>query len=675
MKTNNLVSRRKWLMLISGFLLVGGLVAEHALGIGMVADLMLVSGALVAGSDIAVRAWHALLGRLVSIELLVTVAAAGALVIGEYVEAAAVTFLFLLGAYLETRTMRRTRQALEALLHTAPERAFLVKGKEIEEVDAHAVPIGSIVRVRTGSRIPVDGVVVDGHSAVDEATITGEALPAEKGPGATVYAGTLNRAGVLDVRATGVGAGTALARIIRRVEEAQEAQVPVQRFIERFARWYTPAMMGLSGFTFLVTLDVHMALTLLVIACPGALVIATPVAIAAGIGQAARRGMLIKGGAHLETVGRISALVLDKTGTITEGRPRITNLLAFDPPARIDAACSPAGREPSPEQRVLCWAALAEADAGHPLGQPIVSEALALGKLPADRRSETAPGRGVRADWQGHEIVVGKEDWMHTLGITVPTEATRAVSKLHDEGKTGVLVAVDGAVRGAIGMADAMCDAAPALIGRLPEVGIERVVMATGDDARVARVVARRAGITEVHARQLPEDKLALIRALQQEGHVVAFAGDGINDAPALAAADVGIAMGAGGADLAVESADVALMRDDLSMIPEAIRLSRKTLRIIRQNLFVAVATVAVLLAGVFAGSVNMTGGMLVHQGSLLLVVFNSLRLLAARMAKPGAASYPACSKWRSTPTYTADSRPARRAPHRRPLPLHNANR
>lgn len=630
MNTDLLVQRRKRLMIASGVLLASGLLVGPT---GVPGASLLTAAALIAGSDIAVRAWHALRNRQVSIELLVTVAALGALAIGEVVEAAVVTFLFLLGAYLETRTMRRTRQALADLFKMAPERALVVRGGEVEEVAVQEVRPGLVIRVRPGARVPIDGLVVEGHSAVDEGTITGEGLPSEKVPGARVYAGTVNRSGTLDVRATGVGADTALARIIRRVEEAQEAQVPVQRFIERFARWYTPSMMGLSGVALLVTGDLHLALTLLVIACPGALVIATPVAIAAGIGRAARRGILVKGGAHLEAVGRVSALVLDKTGTLTEGRPRLTDVIAFAPdavPAGLDAACAPPMDASSPEQQVVCWAALAEADSLHPLAQPVVAEALRYGPIPGDRSSEAVPGLGVRATWQGHEVVVGQEAWLRELGIRVAAEAGQHVARLHEDGKTGVLVAVDGVVRGALGVADEPCAAAPDVIGRLRAIGVARVVMATGDDGRVARAVARQTGIGEVHARQLPDDKLALIRALQAEGHVVAFAGDGINDAPALAAADVGIAMGAAGTDVAVEAADVALMTDELTRIPEAIELSRRTLRIIRQNLIVAVGTVAVLLVGVLAGAVHMGSGMLIHEASLLGVVLNSLRLLSA---------------------------------------------
>lgn len=616
-----ILERRKRLMIVSGILMVSGFIAAHFASNPYVGPILLTTAAIVAGSDIAVRAWNSLRVRHVSIELLVTIAATGGILIGIYEEAAAVTFLFLLGAYLEERTIRRTRGALDNLISSAPSSVLLIDGEDVREVPVRKVSKGDLVRVLPGAHVPVDGVVVKGHSTIDESTINGEPLPAEKTSGASVYAGTVNRTGVIDVEATKVGAETALARIIRRVEEAQEAQVPVQRFIERFARWYTPAMILMSIATFLISGDIVLALTLLVIACPGALVVATPVAIAAGIGRAARTGMLIKGGAYLETVGKVNALVLDKTGTLTEGRPRITDVIPLGNVVRMDESLST-------NDALVRWAAIAEAGSSHPLAIPIVSEAEKLGPIPTADTGSAAAGKGVEASWNGHRILVGRTSYLQEEGVAVTDEAAKALDHLHDEGKTGILVSVDGEVQGAIGVADSLCESAAELIGRLPSIGIERVVMATGDNERVARVIAERAGIDEVFARQMPEDKPTVIRQLQEEGYRVAFAGDGINDAPALVTADVGIAMGGNGADVAIEAADVALMTDDLAKIPEAILLSRSTMRVIRQNLVIALGTVALLLAGVLGGIITMGSGMLIHEASLLLVVLNSVRLM-----------------------------------------------
>lgn len=618
----NLLERRKRLMIVSGTLLLVGLIISHFTSIPHIAPIILTTAAIVAGSDIAARAWNSLRVRHVSIELLVTIAATGGILIGIHEEAAAVTFLFLFGAYLEERTIRRTRGALDNLVSSAPVSALLVDGDDVREVPIGQVAHGDVVRVLPGAHVPVDGVVVNGHSTIDESTINGEPLPAEKVPGASVFAGTVNRTGVLEVEASKVGAETALARIIRRVEEAQEAQVPVQRFIERFAQWYTPSMIAMSIITFVITGDIVLALTLLVIACPGALVVATPVAIAAGIGRAARTGMLIKGGAHLETVGRVNALVLDKTGTLTRGQPQITDIVTTGDIIRTDLSISEG-------EELVRWAAIAEMGSSHPLAQPIVEAAERTSPIPRADSGNTAAGKGVGASWNGHDILVGRRSYIQEAGIEVDQHAADLLDRLHEEGKTGILVAVDGRVQGAIGVADALCEAAPDLISRLPQIGIERVVMATGDDQRVARVIAHRAGIKEVYARQMPDDKLELIRRLQDDGYRVAFAGDGINDAPALVAADVGIAMGGNGTDVAIEAADVALMTDDLSKIPEAILLSRSTMRVIRQNLVIALGTVALLLAGVMGGMISMGSGMLIHEASLLLVVLNSVRLMA----------------------------------------------
>lgn len=444
--------------------------------------------------------------------------------------------------------------------------------------------------------LPVDGTVTQGFSAIDESPITGESMPVEKGKGDDVYAGTVNRANVLKVKATGVGRDTTLARIIRRVEEAQEAQAPTQRLIDRFARWYTPAIIGLSGSVGLLTGNVHMALTLLVIGCPGALVIATPVSVVAGIGRAARDGILIKGGAHLETAGTITALALDKTGTLTEGRPRVTDVVALRPAlatvGRADRGSigrnDTAGERWSEAQvNVLRWAARAEAGSEHPLAEAILNAVPdAPANVPGSFQNET--GRGIRAQIDGQMVTVGRGAWMNELGIPLTEEARHHLRAFQRAGKTAVVVAVDADAVGIVGIADTLRDTAVEAVGRLKATRLERVVMLTGDNERTAAALASEVGIPDVRANQLPDDKRAAVERLQQDGHVVAMVGDGINDAPALAQAEIGIAMGAAGTDMAIETADIALMADDLLKIPAALSLSRKTLRNMRQNGVVA---------------------------------------------------------------------------------------
>ncbi|MBE2221976.1 MAG: cation-translocating P-type ATPase [Anaerolineae bacterium] len=619
--------RRQLLTAISGLLILLALAGKYLLNQTNWHNGLMAAAALIAGSDIALRAWYSLRRRHISIELLVTIAAAGALIIGEYWEAAAVTFLFLFGAYLEARTLGQTRRILQGLLELAPTTAIVLRDGRQVEVMPHEVQPGETVLVKPGTKIPVDGDVIDGRSAVDESAITGESIPAEKVAGTAVYAGTVNQAGLLKVKATGVGADTTLARIIRRVEEAQEEKAPTQRFIERFARWYTPFIILLSGAAYLVTRDLELALTLLVIGCPGALVISTPVSIVAGIGRAAKGGILIKGGEYLENAGKISALALDKTGTLTIGQPVVTDVVVLQAAVAAGDNGELSVMEKN-EQQALYWAAIAEAGSEHPLAQAIMAAVDADDLIPAADEFETFTGHGVQAVYLGHEIGVGTTGLMADLGIPVPAAAHQALDNLQAEGKTAVIVALDGSVIGVLGIADQLRPTAPEMIRRLQVVGLKKIVMLTGDNARTAQAIAGAAGIQDVRASLLPEDKLKMIRQLQAEGHVVAMVGDGINDAPALATADIGIAMGAAGTDVAIETADIALMTDDLLKIPEALQLSRATLNNIRQNVIIALVTVALLLAGVLLGKVHMAGGMLIHEASVMIVILNGMRLL-----------------------------------------------
>jgi Zn2+/Cd2+-exporting ATPase len=626
--------------LLGGALIAAALVAGWGLGMEQVRDGLMVAAAVVFGGSIAARAWRALRSRHVSIELLVTIAAVGALIIGDYWEAAAVTFLFSLGGYLESRSMSRTRRALGELLESAPVVALVRRAGGWMEVPALEVRHGETVLVKPGSRIPVDGQVITGGAAVDESMITGEPHPAEKGPGDAVFAGTVSGNGMVQVRAIGVGADTALARIVRRVEQAQEEKAPTQRFIDRFARWYTPAIIGLAAGAYVVTSDPRLALTLLVVACPGALVIATPVSVVAGIGRAARKGILIKGGQHLESAAGITAVALDKTGTLTRGEPTLQEIVALETarPAVVQGGLAErdGGHERgaadgwSPQaQQVLRWAAIAETASEHPLAAPIL-KALGDVSLPQPERFEAIPGKGVRAIHDGRDIVVGNHRMLEQVGVPLDDEARAAVRRLRQDGSSPVLVAVDREAIGVLGFADGPRDNARDVVARLRRHGIRRVVMLTGDDRLAARAVAGALGVDEVHAEQLPDQKLDRIRELQRQGERVAMVGDGINDAPALAAADVGIAMGAAGTDIAIETADIALMADDLARLPEAIRMAGKTLRNMRQNLALALLTVALLLAGVLAGEVHMAGGMLIHQLSVLAVIVNGMRLIRA---------------------------------------------
>ena len=593
-----------------------GVHATNTSGLFLLSDLLMLAAALIAGHDIVVTALRALAVRVISIDLLVAIAAVGAVLIGNFWEAAAVTFLFSVGHALEAATFNKTRSALAELVSVAPDVAVVMRDGEQQEVPAHHVRMGEIVLVKNGAKVPVDGQVVSGTGAIDEASITGESIPVTKSKSDQVFAGTISRGGFLQVLATGIGADTTLARIIHRVEEAQDAKAGAQSFIDRFSRWYTPGVLVLAMVAGLVTGNMVLALTLLVIGCPGALVISIPVAIVAGIGRAARNGILIKGGEFLETSAKISAVAVDKTGTLTEGRPQLTDVVVLDPSmGRAD---------------VLRWAAAAEAGSEHPLARPILDTARAEGVGPDGIPGTVTPvpGKGIVSDINGRRVLIGNLPLLEQYGITDVAGAAEAANELAAAGRTPMIVALDQQAIGVVGVADRIRENATEMVTHLHAIGVKKVVMLTGDTRLVAEAVAKITGIDEVHASMLPEDKLDAVAELQREGHVVAMVGDGVNDAPALATANIGVAMGAAGSAVAVETADIALMGDDLLKLPQAIRLAKRTVGVMRQNIAIALVTVAVLMIGVFVGGVSMSVGMLVHEGSVLVVILNAMRLL-----------------------------------------------
>ncbi|MGO2068144.1 heavy metal translocating P-type ATPase [Glutamicibacter arilaitensis] len=591
--------------------------ATHASAAFTLGDVFMIAAAVVAGYGIVAKAVRALIAKVVGIDLLVSVAAIGAVIIGNFWEAAAVTFLFAIGHALEAATLNKTRSALAELVAVAPSSAIVVRDGEQQEIPAGQVRMGEIVLVKNGAKVPVDGQVVSGTGAIDEASITGESIPVEKTKGGQVFAGTVSRGGFLQVLATGIGADTTLARIIHRVEEAQDAKAKTQAFIDRFSTWYTPAVMVLALVAGLISGDVVLALTLLVIGCPGALVISIPVAIVAGIGRAARNGILIKGGEFLETSAKITAVAVDKTGTLTEGKPQLTDVIILD--STLDRT------------EVLRWAAAAEAGSEHPLARPILETAREEGVAPQGIPGAVTPvpGKGIVANVNGRQVLIGNPPLLEQYGIASGiAEAAQAAQDLAAAGKTPMIVAVDGRVIGVVAVADQIRQNAPEMVARLHRAGVEKVVMLTGDTRPVAEAVGKATGIDEIHASLLPEDKLDAVTELQRQGHTIAMVGDGVNDAPALATANIGVAMGAAGSAVAVETADIALMGDNLLKLPEAIGLAKRTVNVMKQNIAIALITVVLLLAGVFAGGVTMSIGMLVHEASVLVVIANAMRLL-----------------------------------------------
>jgi|CXWL01.1.fsa_nt_gi Cd2+/Zn2+-exporting ATPase len=575
------------------------------------------------GRFVAKKAFYAARNLRPDMNLLMVVAVAGAIGIGEWFEAATVAFLFSLSLTLESWSVGRARRAISALLDLAPLMVRLLKpdGAEVETAVADVRP-GDHFIVAGGERIALDGEVIAGVSAVNQAPITGESVPVEKHPGDSVYAGAINGDGALTIKATKVANDTTLARIIRMVEEAHARRAPSEQWVESFARIYTPAVMFLALAVFLVPPLLfggawadwfYRALVLLVIACPCALVISTPVSIVAALASSARAGVLIKGGAFIELPARLNAIALDKTGTITRGEPQVVQVV-------------PLGTHT--EEELLSRAAALEARATHPLARAIIGHAKKIGVAPAAALDvQVLQGKGLTGTFDGKMFWLGSHRYAVERGQDTPEIAARA-DALEADGKTVIVVGNDRHVCGLIAVADTVRPEARKIVADLRAAGIKHVIMLTGDNRVTAEAIAREVGIDEVHAELLPEDKLLKIETLVEKYGQVAMVGDGINDAPALARASLGIAMGAIGSDAAIETADIALMTDDISKLPWLIRHSKRALAIIRQNIVFSLGVKAIFVVLTFAGMASLWGAIAADVGASILVVLNALRLL-----------------------------------------------
>ncbi|PIC96277.1 heavy metal translocating P-type ATPase [Sporosarcina sp. P26b] len=595
-------------------MLLGVAIILHFAGFHDARQITLIAATIIAGTPIAIKAWKAIRMKAFSIELLVTIAVIGALFIGEYVESAAVTFLFLFGALLEIRTMEKTRSSLKALVDLAPLEASVLRDGKLLTIAVDDVEIGDRVIVRSGEQVPVDGPIVSGNASINEAAITGESVPASKSLDDQVFSGTLVDNGYIEIIAERVGDDTAFARIIELVEEAQEAKSKTQKFLERFANIYTPSIVILSIIVYIFTRNIEMTLTFLVIACPGALVISAPVSIVAGIGNGARHGVLIKGGDVMEQLAKIDTVVFDKTGTLTKGRPEVTDIHSFG----ID------------KEELLRLTAEAELMSEHHLGQTIVREAkkrmIHLTHQAQD--AQVIKGNGLLAEVDGQQLAAGNRKLMISQGIAISPTIEEYASKREKAGNTAVFISIGGEIAGIISIADQIRPEAAAALAKLRRNGIKQMIMLTGDNVHTARLVGEQLGLDSVYAELLPEDKVAAVQKLKAQGHRVAMAGDGINDAPAIATADIGLAMGKGGTDISMETADIVLMADRLDQFAHAYALSKATVNNMKQNTFFAVGTVVLLLIGVLLGKVFLASGMLIHEASVLLVILNAIRLI-----------------------------------------------
>lgn len=599
--------------LVTGILIVLGMLSKYLLQFTLGYQVILAVASIIAVIPIAVRAWSALRNKVFSIELLVSIAVIGAFIIGEFNESAIVTFLFLFGSYLESKTLQKTRTAIKGLTDMSPTTATLVTDDGTEEVDVDDVDEGDVVLVKTGSQVPADGIVVEGNGYLNEASITGEARQINKQLKDSVYSGTMVENGYLKIKATQVGDDTTFAKIIELVEEAQDTKSKAEKFIDRFAQYYTPAVLVLAVLVFAFSRDFRLAITVLVLGCPGALVIGAPVSNVAGIGNGAKRGILIKGGEVVDTFAKVDTLVFDKTGTLTEGNTAVTTMHTYTNNA----------------DNQLALAAAIEGVSDHPLGQAIVSYAdqQSAGVSPVLDDTETVKGQGICAQVGKQEVVIGNQKMLTAHNIKLNPTQLKDLNDLQAGGQSTVIMAVDGQVQLIFGIADTIRPGVKDSLAALKAQGIKKLVMLTGDNELTAQAVANELNLDEVHANLLPEEKVEYVKKLKAAGNTVAFIGDGINDSPSIANADIGIAMGSG-TDVAIDTSDVVLMQSSFPALVHAHGLAKKTVLNTRENIFIAIATVAFLLIGLIFGYIYMASGMFVHEASILVVIFNAMRLI-----------------------------------------------
>ena len=553
--------------------------------------------------------------RKITVNVFVTIALIATVAVGEFLSAAIIVFIMAVAGALESYTLDKSRKSIRNLLDLTPQVAAVRRKEREVDVPISEIQVGDVVVVRPGERIPVDGVVKAGASSVNQAPVTGESMPVEKFKGGEVFAGSLNESGRLEIRTTKIGEDTTLARIVHLVEKAQETKAPVQNVADRFTMWFLPIVLVLAIIGFFTSGNIRVAVSILLVACPCAFAIATPTAVTAGISNLARRtAVLVKGGMFLELAGKIDTLLVDKTGTFTIGELGVVDVVAFGD---------------IPERDVLRLAAIAEKYSEHPLARSVIALARKRNiEVPDLEEFKVETGKGVAARFDGKKIFIGKEEFLRDKGISISRDIVRTISDQTERGRTAILVANGMKVVGLIATADEIRPETSRAVSSLKAMGIQNITMLTGDNPKVARLVAEEIGVDNFQAGLLPEQKQGFVKMLRDEGHVVGMIGDGINDAPALALADVGIAMGAAGTDVAIETADVALMNDDLSRVVEFIWMSRKVLRRIKLNIFFSIAYNAVGLTLGSLGMLTPVMAVMFQEAGCITVVFSSTLLL-----------------------------------------------
>lgn len=596
---------------ISGILIAVSFIIYYIFLNEGISEYLLIVASILGLIPILFQAISALRVRVVSIELLVSIAVFGAFVIGNYEESSIVTFLFLFGSYLEQRTIAKTRSAIKELTELVPNTALVRQDDDsFEEIDIDFVDVDDVLLIKTGSRVPVDGRVISGEGYIDESSITGESKPISKERDDYVYAGTILDNGTLQIIADKVGEDTTFGKIIELVEEAQDTKSDTERFIDKFSKYYTPSVLILAFVTYLITKDVELSVTILVLGCPGALVIGVPVSNVSGIGNGARNGILLKGSEVIHDFTKVNTFIFDKTGTLTKGKPEVSKLIKY-----------------SEDIEVLNILASIESESDHPLGESILRY---IGEYEQKdiSNTEVIKGKGIKSMCEGKEVLVGNYSLLESH-VNFTEKQLSELNTLENEGNSIVLMSIDGKLVTMIGIKDQIKDGVLENLNELRGLGIQNLIMLSGDNQGSVDVVAKELELTEAYGNMLPQDKSDYIKDLQSKNHTIAFVGDGINDSPSLALADIGIAVGSG-TDVAIETSDVVLIGSQLDKLSYAYTLSKKTVLNMKENILIAVGVVLILITSLlFSNWMNMSIGMLVHEASILVVILNGMRLLA----------------------------------------------
>ncbi|NLC43442.1 MAG: heavy metal translocating P-type ATPase [Clostridiales bacterium] len=614
-----ILGRKNQITIVSAVLIAIAFITKWTTDNMIIFEWALIIASILGVAPIAIQAYQALRVKVVSIDVLVTIAVLGAFLIRNFEESAIVTFLFLFGAFLEQRTLNKTRSAIKELTEMAPESALKqMENGEFEEVEVDEVDVGDVLLVKTGAKVPVDGTVLTGEGSINEASITGESLPVSKEEGSNVFAGTILDNGTIQIEADRVGEDTTFGKIIELVEEAQDSKSEAERFIDRFSKWYTPAVLVLAFIVWIFSTDIELAITILVLGCPGALVIGVPVSNVAGIGNGARNGVLLKGSEVIQDFSRLDTMVFDKTGTLTVGNPSVSETKHYG--ENIEEA--------------LGYLASIERESDHPLAKAVLEE-IGETEISPVTDTEVVKGGGIVATVNNHRVAVGNVALMEKENVRLTEKAKEDIERFEKAGNSLVITAVDGELKVLMGVRDQIRPGVKEDLQRLKRLGVKNLVMLSGDNQGTVDVVSKELGLTEAHGNMLPEHKSEYVKMLiEEKGQIVAFVGDGVNDSPSLALANIGIAMGSG-TDVAIETSDVVLMNSDFGRLPHALGLVKATASNMRQNIIIAVGVVLVLLASVFFSEwMNMSIGMLVHEASILVVIINGMRLLRYRLRR-----------------------------------------